>query len=88
LSSSSASQYPLSMSPSCGVKPMMDSMESAAQQLCSMTRMAQQHPGPRNASPLMKRMMISPVHDLTSTSASQHCCASAPSSRSASAGRP
>jgi hypothetical protein len=37
---------------------------------------------------LMKRMMISPVHDLTSTSASQHCCASTPSSRSASAGRP
>jgi hypothetical protein len=32
---------------------------------------------------LMKRMMISPVHDLTSTSASQYCCASAPSSRSA-----
>jgi hypothetical protein len=45
------SQYPLSMSPFCGVKPMMDSMESAAQQLCSMTRMARQHPGPGTPRP-------------------------------------
>lgn len=68
----SASQYPRRTSPSCGVNPRAASMTSAAQQWCSMTRIALQQPGPRYVSPLRKKSTTSPMQDRSSISESQH----------------